>query len=149
MIVRSFVVLCAAGTMLAGCVGMGPGQQIGTLGGAVAGGAIGSAVSGGSTAGTIAGAVIGGFLGGEIGRGLDEQSRQRAAYAQYQALEYGTQQSWQSPNGPYGYTTPGPAYQVNAYSCRDFTQTIYIDGIPQTARGTACRNPDGTWTPVT
>jgi surface antigen len=145
---RSFVVLCAAGTMLAGCVG-GPGQQLGTLGGAVAGGAIGSAISGGSTGGTIAGALIGGFFGGEIGRSLDEQSRQRAAYAQYQALEYGSQANWQTPNGPYGYTTPGPIYQVNAYSCRDFTQTIFIDGVPQTARGTACRNPDGTWTPVT
>jgi surface antigen len=33
-------------------------------------------------------------------------------------------------------------------NCRQFTHTIYIDGRPQTARGTACRNPDGTWQPV-
>jgi len=33
-------------------------------------------------------------------------------------------------------------------NCRQFTHTIYIDGKPQTARGTACRNPDGTWQPV-
>jgi len=26
--------------------------------------------------------------------------------------------------------------------------TVYIDGNPQTARGTACRNPDGTWTAI-
>src|SRR5450830_1607606 len=31
-------------------------------------------------------------------------------------------------------------------NCRSFSHTIYIDGRPQTARGTACRNPDGTWT---
>ncbi len=146
MILRSVAVLGLAGTLLTGCVGMGPGQQLGTLGGAVAGGAIGSAISGGSTTGTIAGALIGGFIGGEIGRGLDEQSRQRAAYAQYQALEYGSQQNWQSTtSNAYGYTVPGPTYQVNSYNCRDYTDTIYIDGIPQTVRGTACRNPDGTW----
>ncbi len=146
MNLRSIAALCLAGTVLSGCLGMGPGQGLGTFGGAVAGGAIGSAVSGGSTTGTIAGALIGGFIGGEIGRGLDEQARQRAAYAQYQALEYGQQMNWQSADGrAYGYTTPGPTYQVNAYTCREYTQTIYIDGVPQTARGQACRNPDGTW----
>jgi surface antigen len=25
---------------------------------------------------------------------------------------------------------------------------VYIDGQPQAMRGTACRNPDGTWTNV-
>jgi len=25
---------------------------------------------------------------------------------------------------------------------------VWIDGRPQTMRGTACRNPDGTWTQV-
>ena len=29
--------------------------------------------------------------------------------------------------------------------CRDFTQTIVIDGQPQDATGTACRQPDGGW----
>ena len=43
----------------------------------------------------------------------------------------------------------GPAYQQAGRNCRSFTHTIYIDGPPQTARGTACRNPDGTWTSVT
>ena len=43
---------------------------------------------------------------------------------------------------------PGPSYEDNGRSCRSYTHTIYIDGRPQTARGTACRNPDGTWTPL-
>jgi surface antigen len=43
---------------------------------------------------------------------------------------------------------PGPYYVDNGRRCRAFTETIYIDGRPQTARGTACRNPDGSWTPV-
>ncbi len=53
------------------------------------------------------------------------------------------------PNsGRYGSIVPGPAYEANGMNCRQFTHTIYIDGKPQTARGTACRNPDGTWQPV-
>ena len=36
----------------------------------------------------------------------------------------------------------------NGRRCRAFTETIYIGGRPETARGVACRNPDGTWTPV-
>jgi YD repeat-containing protein len=152
MIVRTIATLCIAGTMLSGCLGMGPGQTVGTLGGAVAGGYIGSAIGGGSTGATIAGALIGGFIGSAIGASLDEEARRRAAQAQYQALEYGQSGqpvSWTDPDGPYGYVTPGPTYQVNAYNCRDYTHTIYIDGQPQVARGTACRNPDGTWTPIT
>ena len=39
-------------------------------------------------------------------------------------------------------------YETRGVRCRDYTHTIYIDGRPQTARATACRNPDGTWTPV-
>ena len=42
----------------------------------------------------------------------------------------------------------GPNYDQNGMNCRQYTHTIYIDGKPQTARGAACRNPDGTWQPV-
>jgi surface antigen len=57
--------------------------------------------------------------------------------------------AWRNPDsGRYGSVVPGPAYQSNGMNCRQFTHTIYIDGRPQTARGTACRNPDGTWQPV-
>jgi surface antigen len=43
---------------------------------------------------------------------------------------------------------PGASYQVNAYDCREFTHTIYVDGEPQVARGTACRQEDGSWRTV-
>jgi surface antigen len=29
--------------------------------------------------------------------------------------------------------------------CRDFEQTVVVDGQDETVRGTACREPDGTW----
>jgi len=69
-----------------------------------------------------------------------------------QALESGRSGApvaWRNPDsGRYGNIVPGPAYQQNGMSCRPYTHTIYINGQPQVARGSACRNPDGTWTPV-
>jgi surface antigen len=56
---------------------------------------------------------------------------------------------WENPDsGRRGSIVPGPYYDRQGSRCRDFTHTVYIDGRPQIARGQACRNPDGTWTPV-
>ncbi len=72
--------------------------------------------------------------------------------AQIQALESGSAGApvaWRNPGtGRYGSVVPGRAYDQGAMKCRQYTHTIYIDGRPQAARGAACRNPDGTWTPV-
>ncbi|HUG63270.1 MAG TPA: RT0821/Lpp0805 family surface protein [Methylomirabilota bacterium] len=141
-------------TTLAGCASNGAtGQKatIGTLAGAVGGAAIGQAFGSGSgrIAATAAGALIGGFIGNQIGARMDEQDRQYFYAAQYQALETGAPQRWSNPqSGVYGDVTTGSAYVVNNSQCREFTNTIYIDGRPEVARGTACRNPDGTWRPV-
>jgi surface antigen len=58
--------------------------------------------------------------------------------------------TWRNPDsGRYGDVVPGPAYPGSGgVTCRQYTETVYIDGKPQSARGTACRNPDGTWTTV-
>ena len=48
-------------------------------------------------------------------------------------------------NGRYGDVVPGRPYKRSNVDCRDYTHTVYIDGRPRTMRGTACRNPDGTW----
>jgi len=146
-------------TVLSGCAGDpygGPKQEAGTWFGAVTGALIGSNFGGGTSghvAGAVAGAAAGGLLGSAIGASLDARDRERAYAAQMQAIEYGDPGApvgWRSPDsGRYGTVVPGPAYQANGLTCREFSHTIYIDGRPQTARGTACRNPDGTWTPVT
>ncbi|MFD2031683.1 glycine zipper domain-containing protein [Ancylobacter dichloromethanicus] len=119
--------------------------------GAVAGGVIGQ-LAGHNTASTLVGAAVGGLIGGTIGNALDQQDRQRAREAETQALEYGNPGapvSWRGDSGAYGTIVPGPAYaRGGSPKCREFTHTIYINGQPQTARGTACRNPDGTWSPV-
>jgi len=43
---------------------------------------------------------------------------------------------------------PEAPYRRGNADCRDFVHKVYIDGRPQSMRGTACRNPDGTWTQV-
>lgn len=139
---------------LAGCTGdVGPKQGVGAVAGAVAGGILGAQVGEGegkAVAMTL-GIIAGGLIGSEIGRALDENDRRAASEAEYRALETGrsgTPTRWRNPDsGHYGDVVPGPAYQVNRLDCRDYTHTIYIDGQPETARGTACRQPDGTWRP--
>jgi osmotically inducible lipoprotein OsmB len=71
------VLSIALAATLPGCSGMGKGETIGTVGGAVAGGAIGSAATGGSTVGTIGGAVIGGAVGHEVGEDYDAKKGRR------------------------------------------------------------------------
>jgi surface antigen len=143
-------------TVMAGCsADSGPKEAGGTVAGAAAGGLIGNAIGGATgnrLAGTMIGAAFGGLLGNRIGASLDDEDRRRAYAAQVQALEAGPSGApvaWRNPDsGRYGNVVPGPAYQANNATCRPFTDTIYIDGTPQVERGTACRNPDGTWTAV-
>jgi surface antigen len=125
----------------------------GAAAGAVAGGLIGNAIGGSSgnrLAGTVIGAAVGGFVGNRIGAALDDEDKRRAYAAQMQALNAspsGVPVAWRNPDsGRYGDVVPGPAYQASGANCRSYTQTIYIDGTPQTERSAACRNPDGTWT---
>jgi surface antigen len=135
--------------------GTGPRENTGTLVGALAGGVLGSQFGGGAgerVAAGIAGAAIGGLIGNRIGAAMDDEDKQRAYSAQIDALESGRSGAavpWRNPDsGRYGSVVPGPAYQSNGLQCRQYTHTIYIDGRPQVARGSACRNPDGSWTAV-
>jgi surface antigen len=142
---------------LAGCASdAGPREQNGAVAGAVAGGVLGALLGGrgpGSrVAGAAIGAVAGGILGGAIGASLDERDRRRAYAAEMQALEYGQDGApvgWRGEtSGYYGTVVPGPYYETGGRRCRQYTHTIYVNGQPQAARGTACRNPDGSWTAV-
>jgi surface antigen len=154
------VALVLATASLAGCAGdpntgTGPRENTGTLVGALAGAAVGSQIGGDTgsrVAASVAGAAIGGLIGNRIGSALDDEDRQRAYEAQLAALETGSAGApvaWRNPDsGRYGSIVPGPQYDRRGSKCRDYTHTIYIDGKPQTARGAACRNPDGTWTPI-
>ena len=120
----------------------------------MAGGILGNQVGKGTgnIAATALGAVVGGIVGSEIGRSLDAQDRRLAQDAEFEALERGqsgVSRQWRNPdNGRYGEVVPSRPYKRGAIDCRDYTHKIYINGQPQAMRGTACRNPDGTWSNV-
>lgn len=129
-------------------------QDGGTVVGAIAGGVIGNQFGrgGGKVAATLAGAVVGGIVGNEIGRGLDARDRELARQAEYDAWERGPPGRpvrWRNPdNGRYGEIVAEDYYERGSSRCRNFVHKVWIDGRPQAMRGTACRNPDGTWSQV-
>jgi surface antigen len=160
MSVARLAVIAAIGLTLAACAGdpdsgRGPKENTGTLLGGLSGAAIGSQFGGGvggHVAGALIGATAGALIGNRIGAALDDEDKRRAYAAEMEALERGPSGApvgWRNPDsGRYGSVVPGPAYVREGRNCRAYTETIYIEGRPQTARGTACRNPDGTWTPL-
>lgn len=145
--------ICSLVLLVSGCSGASN-QTIGATTGAIAGGVVGNQFGKGkgNIAATAIGALAGGIIGGGIGRELDQNSKQAALEAEYAALERGAPGQpvpWQGNNGTYGQVVPQQAYQVGSQNCRRYTHTIYVGGTPQQAAGTACRNGDGTWTPLT
>ncbi|MDP1626854.1 RT0821/Lpp0805 family surface protein [Parvibaculum sp.] len=126
-------------------------QSVGTVGGAVAGGLAGSQIGGGSGRlwATGAGVLLGALIGSEIGKSLDRADQAYMGQTTYNALETGKSGQpvqWRNPDsGHYGTVTPQPAYQQAGLQCREYSQTVYIDGKSQQAYGTACRQPDGSW----
>jgi surface antigen len=149
--------LALASAVLAGSAGLTAcetKQDTGTVVGAIAGGVIGNQFGrgGGRVASTMAGALIGGVIGSNIGRRLDQRDRELARRAEYDAWDHGPPgrpMRWRNPdNGHYGEVIAEGPYQRGGLDCRDYVHKVWIDGRPEQMRGTACRNPDGTWTPV-
>jgi surface antigen len=143
------------GMSLTACAPSGGSRQDGGIvAGGVAGGIVGSQMGRGkgNVLATVAGVVVGGLIGSEIGKSLDQRDREFAQRAELSALERGRtgqRTEWRNPdNGRYGEVIPLEPYRRGEQDCRDYTHKVFIDGRPQAMRGTACRNPDGTWTNV-
>ena len=145
----------AVSAAVAGCGPNGPNNaDIGLGAGAVLGGVVGNQFGkgGGKVAATMVGAVLGGVVGSDIGRQLDQRDRLLAQQAERDAFdrgEPGRPVVWRSANNNrYGEVIPEAYYRRGAQDCRNYVHKVYIDGRPQAMRGTACRNPDGTWSSV-
>lgn len=133
--------------------GMGNKQTVGTAGGAVVGGILGSRVGkgGGQLWATGAGALLGAFVGSSIGKSLDQADMMyhQQAVEQAYAAPINKTINWSNPeSGHSGSVTPvREGRQASSGNlCRQYKQTIVIDGKAETAYGTACQNGDGTWT---
>ena len=132
--------------VLAGCTSIGIGTSRGSAVQAYA-----SAVTSQPPAARIVEAMAGGLIGGTLGRGLDRRDLRRALVAEYQALEHtpaGQPVTWGDAEDRSGEVVAGSPYRVGSQNCRQYTHTVQAAGRSQSARGTACRNPDGSWTPL-
>jgi surface antigen len=114
------------------------------------GGLLGNAAGSGRTGATLAGVIVGGAVGAALTGNLDCEDRSYAYKTYYDGFNAGR------PNAVYRWSNPrndhrGEFRVVDYYNdpagfrCSNYNQTIYIQGRPQTARGRACRQPDGTW----
>ncbi len=138
--------------VLAACTGdHGPKEIGGAVIGGAAGGLLGSQIGHGTgqLVATATGVFLGAWLGSEIGRSLDENDRREAERSAQAALESnpdGRASNWRNPNsGHSGSTVPTRTYDTAQGACREYTTSVVIDGKTQSAHGTACREPDGTW----
>ncbi len=126
-------------------------QTVGTGIGAVGGGLLGNQFGHGSgrVAMTAVGAVLGGLLGNSIGASLDNADRAQAAQAESRAYSapIGQQIAWNNPqSGNSGTIVPvRDGYAQGGAYCREFDQKVTIGGQTQSAYGTACQQPDGSW----
>lgn len=136
--VKRVIVISAALSVLAGC----------TTTGKSSGGVWGGRSSKNSAV------YISALQGGIVQRSgveLSNSDRQRALEAEYRALEAapgGQPVAW-SGNGVRGEVVAAAPYQVGAQNCRQYTHKVTATGRQAEARGAACRNRDGTWSPLT
>lgn len=123
-------------------------EQVGTVVGGGLGGLLGAQVGGGSgkIAAAVAGTLVGAYLGGQVGRSMDEVDRMKANRV-LESNPTGQTSTWNNPDTGHHYeVTPTRTYQSDAGApCRDYTTEAIIDGRREYVKGTACRQPDGTW----
>ena len=131
--------------------GAGNKQVIGAGSGAVIGGVLGSKVGKGNGQlwATGAGALLGALVGSEIGKSLDKVDRMEMgkAVTTAQTAPVGEPISWNNPDsGNHGkVVATKDGYSASGRYCREFQQTVFIGGKEETAYGTACQQPDGSW----
>lgn len=129
----------------------GPRETTGGLTGAVLGGLLGAQFGrgDGNLVGTGAGVLIGTLIGSEIGRSMDEVDRLRANEAIRAAhrADVGDTIRWNNTqSGNFGtVTVMRDGVAASGRYCREYRQTITIDGQRAVGTGIACQQPDGTW----
>ncbi|MBO6637942.1 MAG: hypothetical protein JJ920_12320 [Roseitalea sp.] len=139
-----FVLLGGLSLSLAGCVSLGGSQGLSLAPGSGAGS--GTPVPAASLLEPLAGGLVG---RAEASR-LSRADRIAALQSEYRALEYtapGDLVTWQGRSaGISGQVVASQPYRVGSQDCRQYTHTISAGAAaPSVVRGTACRNPDGSW----
>lgn len=98
-------------------------------------------------------ALNGGLFGEIDSDEAGRSDRMLALEAEYRALEHtpaGQTVPWRSKRSTLsGEVTAAQPYRVGSQDCRPYAHKVSSGGETTTARGTACRNADGSWTPLT
>ena len=87
---------------------------------------------------------------GAAAPGLGQSDLRKALEAEYRALEYapaGQPVPWEGSSRLRGEVVAYQPYRVGSQDCRQYAHTLHV-ATPQTVRGTACRNADGSWSPL-
>lgn len=98
-------------------------------------------------------ALRGGLVSRIPGVRLTSTDKSRALEAEYKVLETapgGQTVVWQGSGGLKGEVVAAVPYQVGSQNCRQYSHAIVVrEGVPPAiARGAACRNANGSWTPL-
>lgn len=97
-------------------------------------------------------ALKGGLIGPSLGKTLGAEDQLRALAAEYRALENtpaGESVIWQGAKGEiFGEVAAAQPYRVGSQNCRQYAHSVTIDSKIETITGAACRNPNGSWTPL-
>ncbi len=77
----------------------------------------------------------------------DELAMERTSQQALESNRTGQASGWKNPDsGHSGTVTPTETYQTaSGNHCREYQQTVTIDGKTERVHGRACREPDGTW----
>ena len=141
---KSGLLALLALSLLSGCASLGFGGK------KTAAPAIAASVQ---PATSILDSLSGGLMGQKLGAAFDKSDRPLALEAEYKSLEQtpaGVPAAWTNPKtGNSGEVIAAQPYRVGSQNCRQYTHTFNVGVTPQSAKGTACRNADGSWTRLT
>lgn len=155
----SLIMMVFASLFMSSCAYNGAGQgggpskaDMGAIIGGIAGALLMDDVGkgDGNKAAMVAGALLGMFVGHELGvtmDAVDKQSHYNTMQNTMETSRAGTTSQWRNPDsGNSGSVTPvNTVYKPRGDICREFEQSIVIDGQLEKAKGIACRDADGTW----
>jgi surface antigen len=97
-------------------------------------------------------ALNGGLISRVAGVKLSSADKARALEAEYKVLEgapSGQTVTWEG-SGVRGEVVAAVPYQVGSQNCRQYSHSVTVNSgaAPVVARGAACRNRNGSWTPL-